>query len=298
MKTKKSALGRGLSAILESPETDITSKDISGNYVVGAIANLSLDKIEANPFQPRDRFEEVSLRELAKSIEEQGIIQPVTVRKLGYDQYQLISGERRFKAARMVGLNEIPCYIRVANDQQMLELALIENIHRKDLNPVEIAISYQRLLEECKITQEELSDKVGKDRSTITNYIRLLKLPPQVQLALQEEKLSMGHARAIINIEDENTQRDILNRIIKENLSVRDVENIVKSLCTKENSKAGKIIPELDEKHFEARGQLENNLETPVNIRRNNNGKGSIVISFKSERDFDRIMSVLEKLKH
>ncbi|MCD4695101.1 MAG: ParB/RepB/Spo0J family partition protein [Bacteroidales bacterium] len=298
MKTKKSALGRGLSAILESPETDITSKDISGNYVVGAIANLSLEKIEANPFQPRDRFEETSLRELAQSIKEQGIIQPVTVRKLGFDKYQLISGERRFKAARLTGLSEIPCYIRVANDQQMLELSLIENIHRKDLNSIEIAISYQRLLEECKITQEELSVRIGKDRTTITNYIRLLKLPPEIQIALQEEKLSMGHARAIINMDDEKAQIGLLHQIIAKGLSVRDVEKIVKSNLPKDKSGLNNKTDELSEKHEYAKEQLESFFESKVNIRRNNNGKGSIVISFKSEKEFDKIMSVLENEKH
>ena len=285
-----------MSAILESPETDITSKDISGNYVVGAIANLALEKIEANPFQPRNRFEELSLKELAKSIKEQGIIQPVTIRKLGYDKYQLISGERRFKAAKLAGLKEIPCYIRVANDQQMLELALIENIHRKDLNPIEIAISYQRLMEECQITQELLSDRIGKDRSTITNYIRLLKLPPVIQIALQDEKISMGHARAIINIESETKQIEILELIISQGLSVRDVESLAKT-----SSKGKATNPQketiFNEKQEFAQKQLESTLETRVQIRRNNNGKGSIVISFKSDKEFDRIMSILENEK-
>ena len=217
-----------MSAILESPETDITSKDISGNYVVGAIANLAIDKIEANPFQPRDRFEEEALKELSDSIREQGIIQPVTVRKLGYDKYQLISGERRYKASKLAGLEEIPCYIRVANDEQMLELALIENIHRQDLNSMEIAISYKRLLEECQITQEKLSERIGKNRTTITNYIRLLKLPPKVQLALRNDQISMGHARAIINLDDEHKQNKIVDEIIKNGLSVRDVEQLAK----------------------------------------------------------------------
>ena len=182
MKTKRSALGRGLSAILESPETDITSRDISGDYVVGAIANIPLDKIEANPFQPRNKFEENALNELAKSLKEQGIIQPITVRKMGYEKYQLISGERRFRAARLAGLKQLPAFIRVANDQQMLEMALIENIHREDLNALDIAVSYQRLIEECNITSEKLSERIGKDRTTITNYIRLLKLPPQSRI--------------------------------------------------------------------------------------------------------------------
>src|ERR1035437_163704 len=172
MQGKKKALGRGLSAILESPETDITSRDISGEYVVGAIAHIAVEKIEPNPFQPRMQFNEEELAELTLSIQAQGIIQPITVRKLGYDKYQLISGERRLKAARLAGLTEIPAFIRIANDEQMLELALVENIQREELNPLEIAISFQRLLDECKLKQEELSQKVGKDRSTVANYIR------------------------------------------------------------------------------------------------------------------------------
>lgn len=294
MKTKKSALGRGLSAILESPETDITSKDISGNYVVGAIANISLDKIEANPFQPRDEFEEESLHELADSIREQGVIQPITVRKLGYDQYQLISGERRFKAARLAGQNEIPCYIRVANDQQMLELALIENIHRKDLNSIEIAISYRRLLEECSLTQEKLSKRVGKDRTTIANYIRLLKLPPKIQVALRKEQITNGHARALISLEDIKLQKKILDQIIQHDLSVREVEQLVKA--NQEGpipAKTSKKIP-LTEKDKEAKNLFQNHFDTPVDIRRNTKGQGSIVIKFKSEEELERILDLLE----
>ena len=213
MKAKKRALGKGLDAILSSPETDITSKDISGNYVVGAIADISIDKIEANPFQPRDSFNETSLKELTDSIIEQGIIQPITVRKLGFDKYQLISGERRFRAAKIAGLKEIPTYIRVANDEQMLEMALVENIHRENLNSIEIAISYQRLMEECELTQQRLSEKIGKNRTTISNYIRLLKLPAEIQIAIRDGELSMGHARAIINIEDEKLQLILLKKI-------------------------------------------------------------------------------------
>ena len=295
MKTKKSALGRGLSAILESPETDITSKDISGNYVVGAIANISLDKIEANPFQPRDRFEENSLKELAASIEEQGVIQPVTVRKLGFDKYQLISGERRFKAAKIAGLGEIPCFIRVANDQQMLELALIENIHRKDLNAVEIAISYQRLMEECKLTQEKLSERIGKDRSTITNYLRLLKLPPDIQVALSEEKISMGHARCLINIEEPEIQLDLLKEIIAKNLSVRETEKLAREKKKPSPKKQTVKTTQLPEKLSGVASELADQLHTKVNIRRNTKGKGSIVISFDSENEFDRIVSLLGK---
>ncbi|MFU8844925.1 MAG: ParB/RepB/Spo0J family partition protein [Bacteroidales bacterium] len=295
MKTKRSALGRGLSAILESPETDITSKDISGNYVVGAVASIGIDKIEANPFQPRDSFEEISLQELANSIKKQGIIQPVTVRKLGYDKYQLISGERRLKAAKLAGLDDIPCFIRVANDQQMLELALIENIHRKDLNAMEIAISYQRLMEECRLTQEKLSEQIGKDRTTITNYLRLLKLPPEVQIAVREEKISMGHARAIINVDNPVHQLSLLEQIIRKKLSVRDVERLVKEgLLTGRQNDTPQSKP-LEEKHLIAKEILAVRFKLPVEITKNNKGKGKIVIPFTSETEFDRIISLLDK---
>jgi ParB family transcriptional regulator, chromosome partitioning protein len=295
MKTKRSALGRGLSAILESPETDITSKDISGNYVVGAVATIEIEKIEANPFQPRDRFEEISLQELANSIKKQGIIQPVTVRKLGYDKYQLISGERRLKAAKLAGLVDIPCFIRVANDQQMLELALIENIHRKDLNAMEIAISYQRLMEECKLTQEKLSEQIGKDRSTITNYLRLLKLPPEVQIAVREEKISMGHARAIINIENSAHQLWLLEEIIRRKLSVRDVERLVKTEPLTGTQIAKPQAKPLEEKLQMAKEILAVRLQLPVEISKNNKGKGKIVIPFTSETELDRIVLLLDK---
>ena len=215
---KKTGLGRGLSAILESPETDITSKDISGNYVAGAIANLPLGKIETNPFQPREDFDEAALAELSQSILEQGIIQPLTVRKMGYDKYQLISGERRFRAAGLAGIESVPCYIRVANDEQMLEWALIENIQRENLNAIEIAISYNRLIEECSLTQEELSKRVGKNRTTVTNYMRLLRLPAEVQAALRDGSISMGHARSLINVEEETKQLIITRKIIADEL--------------------------------------------------------------------------------
>ncbi|OQX75866.1 MAG: chromosome partitioning protein ParB [Bacteroidetes bacterium 4484_249] len=294
MKIKKAALGRGLSAILESPETDITSKDISGNYVVGAIANIQLEKIEANPFQPRNVFEEEKLKELSLSIKEQGIIQPVTVRKLGYDKYQLITGERRFRAAKLAGLSTIPTFIRVANDQQMLEMALIENIHREDLNSIDIAISYQRLIEECKITKEKLSDRIGKDRTTVSNYIRLLKLPPQVQLALKHDKISMGHARAIINVESVEIQLEILKKIIAKNLTVREVERMVKEVNGHKKSSEKRVVRSLPEKHKTYKENLSINLNTDVDIKRNTKGKGSIVISFNSDEEFDRIASILE----
>ena len=293
MKTKKKALGRGLDAILQSPETDITSKDISGNYVVGAIANIDVEKIEANPFQPRSTFDSELIEELAASIKTQGIIQPITVRKMGYEKYQLISGERRLRAAMSAGLKEVPCYIRVANDEQMLEMALIENIHRQDLNAIEIAISYQRLIEECELTHEKLSDRVRKNRSTITNYLRLLKLPAEVQLALRDDKISMGHARAVINIQEPELQIKILKQIIVNDLSVRQVEELVRKMHAGEEKKAApaNILPD---DYLEKINHLKSKFDTGVSIRRNNKGKGQIVISFESDQDFSRIIGMID----
>lgn len=293
MQSKKKALGRGLSAILESPETDITSRDISGEYVVGAVANLKIELIESNPFQPRTHFDENELAELTLSIQTQGIIQPLTVRKMGYDQYQLIAGERRLKAAKLAGLTEVPAYIRVANDEQMLEMALVENIHRTELNPLEIAISFQRLIEECHLKQEELSQKVGKDRSTVSNYIRLLKLPTEIQIAIRDGKISMGHARALINIDDIKTQLILLHRILEKKLSVRQVEDIVRTITS------GKIFPHRKEpailpfKFEKARETLHSRIGSQVEVRVNAKGNGTIIIPFLSDEDFDRIVTIL-----
>jgi len=226
--SKKPALGRGLSALLENAKTDITTKAIDNAPVLGSVSNIPISAIETNPFQPRTEFEEVALNELAQSIKEHGIIQPITVRKLGYDKYQIISGERRFRAAQLAGLTEIPAFIRVANDQQMLEMALIENIQREDLNPIDIALSYQRLMDECKLTQEEVSKRVGKQRSTVANYLRLLKLPAPIQKALKENAITMGHARALINIENEDKQLALFALILEQDLSVREVEELAK----------------------------------------------------------------------
>jgi ParB family chromosome partitioning protein len=295
MKSKKRALGRGLDAILQSPDTDITSRDISGNYVAGAIANIRVEFIDSNPFQPRTDFEEESLVELAESIRKQGIIQPITLRKRGYDEYQLISGERRLRAAKMAGLEEIPSYIRVANDEQMLEMALVENIHRKDLNAIDIAISYQRLIEECSLTQEMLSDRIGKNRTTISNYIRLLKLPAEIQLALRQERITMGHARAIITIEDPHAQLKVFYRIMEKDLSVRETEQAARnqSIQVKSPSQAGTAT--LPAGIDTAREQLRQKLQAVVFVRKNTNGKGNIVISFKSEPELERILSILNR---
>ncbi len=287
--TKKRGLGRGLDAILQSPETDITSADISGNYVAGAIAQIEIDKIETNPFQPRTDFDETALTELSESIKKQGVIQPVTVRKMGYDKYQLISGERRLRASKMAGMTTIPVFIRVANDEQMLEMALIENIHRENLNAIEVAISYQRLLEECKLTQDQLSEKVGKDRSTVSNFLRLLKLPAEIQIAIRDGYITMGHARALVNINDKTKQLILLKHIIDEDLSVRQVEMLTSAKNTK---KQKNTVPESFKKQAET---LSKNLNMSVKVNRNSQGKGSLTISFKNDDEFARLFDIINK---
>ena len=289
-KNRKS-LGRGLDSILQSPETDITSRDISGDFVAGAIAEIDINQIETNPFQPRTEFDETALRELAQSIKEQGVIQPVTVRKLGYNKYQLISGERRLRASKMAGLATIPAFIRVANDEQMLELALIENIHRENLNAIEVAISYQRLIDECNLTQEEVSEKVGKSRSAVANFLRLLKLPPEIQLAIRDGHISMGHARALININSKEDQLKLLQQIITEELNVRQTEELAEKAKNPEakEKKQTNFIPE----HFKSKiKKLSQTLNTKVKVKRNISGQGSVVIDFKDEAEFDRIMEL------
>ncbi|MCK9612808.1 MAG: ParB/RepB/Spo0J family partition protein [Bacteroidales bacterium] len=296
MSTKKrnSVIGRGLSSLLENPETDITSKsDVMGKYVAGAVTSIKLSQIEANPFQPRDVFDQTELQELAESLKIHGMIQPVTLRKLGFDKYQLITGERRFKAAQIAGMEEIPAYIRIADDEQMLEWALIENIHRKDLNPMEIAFSYQRLVEECNLTQEQLSQKVNSKRSTVTNYLRLLKLPEVIQKALKEEKLTMGHARAIAAMDDYKLQMQIFRMIIEKELSVRSVEKMVKDSSEKKHQKH-ETANEIPQKIHDAKKILSEKLHSPVDVKYNNKGKGKIVISFNSD---DELNNIIEKLK-
>jgi ParB family chromosome partitioning protein len=293
MQGKKKVLGRGLSAILESPETDITSRDISGEYVVGAIAHVPIEKIASNPFQPRTQFNEEELAELTLSIQQQGIIQPITVRKLGYDKYQVISGERRLKAAKLAGLTEIPTFIRVANDEQMLELALVENIQREELNPLEIAISFQRLIDECNLKQEELSQKVGKDRSTVANYIRLLKLPTEIQIAIRDKKITMGHARALITIEDVKTQLVILHRIFERKLSVRQVEDIVRNITPGKHLSPRHESLVLPVKFEMIRDSLSKKLNTRVDVKVHAKGDGTIIIPFRSDEEFDRIITKL-----
>lgn len=297
MNVKKKALGRGLSALLENPETDITTKnDMSGKYVVGAVSEIAIDKIETNPFQPRDKFEEEALQELSESIKEHGIIQPVTVRKLGYDKYQLISGERRFRASILAGLTEIPAYIRIADDKQMLEMALVENIQRQNLNALEVAISFQRLIDECKLTQETLSASVGKNRSTVSNYLRLLKLPEEIQTGLRDNTISMGHARALINIENKRDQILLYNRIVSEGLSVRKTEELARhiseTIFVAPPVKSPK--PNLPDEFNQVKEKLKLFFGNDVDIKRNKLGKGKLSIEFNSDEDFQRIISLLE----
>lgn len=293
MADKKRALGRGLSALLKNPETDITSNEaISDSKVAGSINQLKIAQIEVNPFQPRTDFDLEALDELTASIRQLGIIQPLTVRKLGYDKYQLISGERRFRASQLAGLTEVPAYIRIANDQEMLEMALVENIQREQLNAIEIAFSYQRLMDECKLTQERMGERVGKKRSTVTNYLRLLKLPAEIQLGLRDEKISMGHARALISISDVDTQINIFLDTISNGFSVRDVEQIVKDFGDsgyKRNSrKRSKTLPSFD--HQKLANDLSHIIGNDVKIKVVKSGKGKLEIPFKSEDELQAII--------
>jgi ParB family chromosome partitioning protein len=294
-KTKKGGLGRGLSALLNNADTDIT---VSNEYRAGGgVQLIDIKDIEANPFQPRTEFEQKALQELSESIKVHGLIQPVTVRKMGYDKYQLISGERRTRASILAGLEKLPAYIRLANDQEMLEMALIENIQRENLNAIEVALSYKRLLEECNLKQEELGERVGKDRSTVSNYLRLLRLPEEVQLGLKHNKITMGHAKAILSVEDPDEQVALYRRIENENLSVRGAEEIVKQ------SRGEKVIPVVQGKLIPATFEIDDALKFKVeklnkklqaNIAIKPKGnKGEIIISFKHYEDLERILSAL-----
>ena len=293
---KKQALGRGLSALLKDPENDIKSvNDKNADKVVGNIIELEIEAIEINPFQPRSNFNEESLKELATSIKELGVIQPITVRKLDFNKYQLISGERRLRASTLVGLKTVPAYIRIANDNESLVMALVENIQRHDLDPIEIALSYQRLIDEIQLTQEQMSDRVGKKRSTITNYLRLLKLDPIIQTGIRDGFISMGHGRAISNIENQDIQADIYQKIVSQNLSVRDTETLVKnyqeSLKPKPETKAKTTSFEIEEAQ---KNTFNSYFGTKVDVKVAGNGKGKITIPFHSEEDFNRIIKLIK----
>ena len=297
MAEKKRALGKGLSALLKNPDTDITTNEsiANTNQVVGSVSEIKIEQIEVNPFQPRTDFDQDALQELAISIKELGIIQPLTVRKLGYDKFQLISGERRFRASQLAGLKTVPVYVRIANDQAMLEMALVENIQREQLNPVEIALSYQRLIDECKLTQEKMSERVGKKRSTITNYLRLLKLPAEILAALRDESISMGHARALVNVKNQDTQINIFRDALNNGFTVREIEQIVKdfgdSSYTKTSRNRSKTFPSFE--HQKLANDISNKIGKNVKLKVSKSGKGKIEIPFNSNDDLHQIISQL-----
>ncbi|TXE16432.1 ParB/RepB/Spo0J family partition protein [Psychroserpens burtonensis] len=295
--TKKQALGRGLSALLKDPSNDIQSaQDKNADTIIGNIVELDLGTIDLNPFQPRTNFNEETLRELASSIKELGVIQPITVRKLEFNKFQLVSGERRFRASKLIGLTTIPAYIRIANDQESLEMALVENIQRQDLDPIEIALSYQRLIDEIALTQEQMSERVGKKRSTIANYLRLLKLDPIIQTGMRDGFISMGHGRAMVNIEDPNNQLDIYEKIIADKLSVRATEQLVKNY---QNPLAKKATEAQELPKFVKKGikEFSEYFGHKIGVKLSKNGKGQITIPFHSEEDFNRIKKLVESAK-
>ena len=288
---RKQVLGRGLSALLNDPkDSDKTILEKKSPKSITSIVNLPVSKIKTNPSQPRSNFNEESLKELSISIAELGIIQPITVRKMKADEYQLISGERRLKATILAGIDKIPAYIRLANDSELLEMALVENIQREDLDPIEIALSYQRLLVEINLTQEQLSDRIGKKRSTIANYIRLLKLDPIIQTGIRDKFVSMGHGRALINISDLNIQVKLYKKIIKKGLSVRQVEKLVQEIKNPNEKSYNYSSPFLKQSAIE----LEEIFETSVSVISNDNGKGYMKILFDSQ---EKLQDILNKIK-
>ncbi len=290
---KKPALGRGLSALLENHKTDITTKQLGENApIVGSVSMIKIKNIETNPFQPRTNFEEIALQELSDSIKQHGIIQPLTLRKLGYDKYQLISGERRFRASQMSGLLEVPAYIRVADDQAMLEMALVENIQREDLDPMEVAMSYKRLIDECSLTQEALSEKVGKQRSTVTNFLRLLKLPAPIQKAIRDREITMGHAKALINIDNEDRQLAIFALALEQDLSVRQIEDLARGEKLKFTPKVSRVQKPLSMEDKEIQKKLTDVFKKSFSYKRNGQ-TGSLTLTFKNDKELSKILSLL-----
>ncbi len=288
---KLTGLGRGLGALLQDSENRQAKP--SPYESISTMTEIGLEQIETNPFQPRTRFDEEALNDLADSIRVQGIIQPITVRQLGKDRYQLISGERRLQASKLIGMLHIPAYVRTANDQQMLEMALIENIQRENLNSIEIALSYQRLITECSLKQEELGERVGKNRTTVNNYIRLLKLPPVVQASLRDTRISMGHARAIINIDNPDVQIKLFNKIIEEDWSVRKVEEAVRNLSMADEATPARKITLPKQEMRSLQFKLSSMFGTKVMIKADDKHTGEIKIPFTSQEDLDRILNVL-----
>jgi ParB family chromosome partitioning protein len=317
--SKKSALGKGLSALLPSDEErddpsrqeksgDVSSSQLyrfdDGTRLLGRVAEIDLDRIRPNPYQPRQEFNEDALNELSASIQQLGIIQPLTVRSLGDGQFEIISGERRFRAARRAGLQRVPAFVRKADSEEMLEMALVENLQREELNPIEIALGYQRLVEEVGLTQEEIAEKVSKSRATVANFLRLLRLPPRIQAALRDRDVAMGHARALINVDDENAQIELLKETVREDLSVREVERRVRDLrddaketsdtTDTETAPPEPAPPSRDDLQLETyRKRLRAQFSTQVQIRRTSDEEGKIELSFYSAEDLERLMEVL-----
>jgi len=294
--SKKRVLGRGLGALLDDSSYESTPRLASDSPQINTINDIDISLIHSNPFQPRSDFDQEALGELAESIKTQGIIQPITVRKVAGNEYQLISGERRLMASKIAGFETIPSYIRQANDQQMLEMALIENIQRENLNAIEIALSYQRLISECNLKQEELGDRVGKKRTTVTNYLRLLKLPPDIQAGIRDDKISMGHARALINIENIDLQLSLFHKIVKDELSVRRVEALVKKFSNIQDSiKSSDPGPSsLNPELRKLKEVLSTHFGTKIEISSKGSEKGEIKIPFMSHEDLNRIIEILE----
>lgn len=290
--TKKNALGRGLGALIEGVEKEVLEKKVEANQ------DISVDSIDGNPFQPRTSFDEQALEELAASIRKLGIVQPLTVRETGGGRYQLIAGERRLRAARLAGLTHVPAYIRTADDQAMLELALVENIQREDLDAVEVAISFQRLIEECRLTQEELSERVGKQRSTVANYLRLLKLPAEIQLGIKNKNLMMGHARTLVNIEDPKKQITVYYKIVDGDLSVRQAEELVRQLQSEKTKDPDKVErkKKLNQDFTQLSDHLNKIFSSKVSFRINELGKGKIVIPFENPGEMERILGIFDRL--
>lgn len=298
---KRSALGKGLGALLDNASTDIaTSTSSTVVSAAGGVALLPISAIEANPFNPRSNFEKDALEELSQSIAIHGIIQPLTVRKLGKDKYQLISGERRFRASQMAGLTEVPAYVRVANDQTMLEMALVENIQREDLNSIEVALSYQRLIDECDLTQDQLAQKISKSRTSIANHLRLLKLPAEIQLGVRDGLVSMGHARALVSAGDEDRQLSLYRQIIDFQLSVRELEEMIRTGASKEVStttttRTTVVLPAVSTIQEVFRNHLSDKISSKVEIKKTSQGSGKILINFNSEVDLNRIIELMNK---
>lgn len=297
MSKKKEQLGKGLRALLtkiDSAETPTSEKKAYVKELSKAVAEISVDNIEPNPYQPRTDFIEEELMDLVQSIKTLGLIQPITLRKTGEDNYQIISGERRWRASKLAGLKTIPAYLRTADDQGMLEMALVENIQRSDLNALEVALSYQRLIDECKLQHDELAKRVGKERSTVTNYTRLLKLPPDLQDGLKNRKISMGHARALVSLDNPVDQLYYYNKILNENLSVRNTESLIRNHKKGNKGSTTSTKPKMHPEVKKIKDRLSKNLGIKIDINRNSKGKGKMVFHFSSDDEFNDLIEAIE----